>query len=355
MAVSGSGTISDPYIPVTFGDFLSVCGQENKYVCLQNDIDVSKDNVYKTGMSSALNIRATVYGTAMTYNSATTYNTGDKCTWNDGEHGLCTYTCKVDGTVGIDVSDSTHWTRGGDPTKKITGLIITAQNFIKYRDNISLSNVFFESCAFFGSGTSYSFIGSDYLNFVFTFNDCLFSIFYNQVKDASISGGSQPRITQHATYLNRCSLYFRFNGPDLSSVVYSSSYNGYIVFSTDTTINNCTIDIENISLLASDGNARQFGNMTSCSFRLTTNLYSGSSGRTKVLFDGVGCFFTMTALDTEVGVTYTFTPLTLSGVNIIDYEVVGNATITPHANLIQGTTAQCKDKDWLISKGFFAS
>lgn len=349
MAVSGSGTISDPYIPVTFGDFLSVCGQENKYVCLQNDIDVSKDNVYKTGLTSPLNIRATIYGTAMTYNSGTTYNQYDKCTWNDGEHGLCTYTCNVNGTVGIDVSDTTHWTRGGNPIKKITGLIITAQNFIKYRDNISLSNVFFESCAFFAvAGSTYGLIGSDYSNFTFTFNDCSFSFFYNQ-----IVGDNPVRITQFGTYFNRCSLYFRFNGPDLSNVS-TSEYR--MIFSYLTYMNNCTIDLENISILGvQSSSTTQFGFMNSCSFRMSANLYSGTTGRGVIGFNGNNCFFAFTALKTKTSYTYTFAPNNPVGVNIIDYEVVGNATITPNSNLIQGTTAQCKDKDWLISKGFFTS
>ena len=352
MAVSGTGTVSDPYIPETFGDFLSVCSQENTYVCLQNDIDVSKDNVYKTGMSSALNIRATIYGTAMTYNSATTYNTGDKCTWNDGEHGLCTYTCKVDGTVGIDVSDSTYWTRGGNPIKKITGLIITAGNFINYYhyQYTTMSNIFFESCAFFATGESqYAFIGTSSSNHIITFNDCIFSVFYNQ-----FVGSDPSRITRYGTYFNRCSLYFKFNGPDLSNVS-TSEYR--IVMSNSTYINNCTIDIENISILGVQlaSSAIQFGYMNSCSFKMSANLYSGTTGRGAVQFYGNNCFFAFTALNIETGQTYTFAPYNPIGVNIIDYEVVGNATITPHANLVQGTTAQCKDKDWLISKGFFAS
>jgi hypothetical protein len=353
MAVSGSGTISDPYIPVTFGDFLSVCGQENKYVCLQNDIDVSKDNVYKTGITSPLNIRATIYGTAMTYNSSTTYNTGDKCTWNDGEHGLCTYTCKVDGTVGIDVSDSTHWTRGGSPIKKITGLIITANSFIIYYhyQYTTMSNIFFESCAFFSTGGRYStFIDTGSTNHIMIFNDCIFSVFYNQV-----IGTNAPCLTEYETYFNRCSLYFRFNGPDLSNV----SYNDYWrIISTTTYMNNCTVDIENISILAtgSSDSQPQFGNMTSCSFRMTCNAYSGTASRSDIIFKGSNCFFVLTAMNIESEQSYTFKPTSsLTGVNIIDYEAVGNATITPHANLIQGTTAQCKDKDWLISQGFFAS
>lgn len=352
MAVSGTGTINDPYIPVTFGDFLSVCGQENTYVCLQNDIDVSKDNVYKTGMSSALNIRATIYGTAMTYNSGTTYNTGDKCTWNDGEHGLCTYTCKVDGTVGIDVSDTTYWTRGGDPTKKITGLIITAGSFISYfhYQYLTMQNIFFESCAFFGTGNNYSFINPSSTNHYLTFNDCKFSIFYMQ----SVGANYCPKITYYTQTFNRCSLYFRFNGPDLSNV----SYNDYWrIFSTATTLNNCTIDIENISILASSvgDSSSQFGSMILSSFRLTTNIYSGTTVRNNVRFNGTNCFFALTALNIETGETYTFSPNTLTGVNIIDSDVRGNASIGGHANLVQGTTAQCKDKDWLISQGFFAS
>ena len=350
MAVSGSGTISDPYIPVTFGDFLSVCGQENTYVCLQNDIDVSKDNVYKTGMTSPLNIRATIYGTAMTYNSATTYNTDDKCTWNDGEHGLCTYTCKVDGTVGIDVSDTTHWTRGASPIKKITGLIITASSFISYLhyQYTTMSNIFFESCAFFASENNHAFIGASSTNHIMTFNDCIFSIFFKQVVDTI-----PARITQYETYFNRCSLYFRFNGPNLSNVS-TSEYRR--VISDTTHMNNCTIDIENISILGvQNSSTKQFGYMNSCSFKMSANLYSGSTARNIIGFYGTNCFFAFTALNTEAGQTYTFSPNTLVGVNIIDYEVVGNATITPHANLIQGTTAQCKDKDWLISQGFFAS
>ena len=352
MAVSGSGTISDPYIPVTFGDFLSVCGIDGAYVCLQNDIDVSKDNVYKTGLTSPLNIRANIYGTAMTYNSSTTYNTGDKCTWNDGEHGLCTYTCKSDGVVGVDVSDTTYWNRGGDPTKKITGLIITAGNFISYfhYQYLTMQNIFFESCAFFGTGNNYSFINPASTNHYLTFNDCKFSIFYMQ----SVGANYCPKITYYTQTFNRCSLYFRFNGPDLSSVSYSDYWR---VFSSTTTLNNCTIDIENISILAasSGDSAPQFGNMVSSSFRLTTNIYSGTTVRNHVGFNGTNCFFALTALNIETGETYTFHPKSLAGVNIIDSDVRGNASIGGNANLVAGTTAQCKDKDWLISQGFFAS
>ena len=45
----------------------------------------------------------------------------------------------------------------------------------------------------------------------------------------------------------------------------------------------------------------------------------------------------------------------MSGVNIIDKDVAGSIPISTNANTIKGTTAQCKDKDWLISQGFFAS
>ena len=48
---------------------------------------------------------------------------------------------------------------------------------------------------------------------------------------------------------------------------------------------------------------------------------------------------------------------TFSGTNIIDSDVVGNMTLNVSSlqNLVAGTTEQCKDKDWLTSKGFFTS
>ena len=211
-----------------------------------------------------------------------------------------------------------------------------------------MSNIFFESCVFFGTG-AHSFIEASSTNHIITFNDCIFSIFYKQGV-----GTYSPRITHYETNFNRCSLYFRFNGPDLSNV----SYNDYWrILSTSTYMTNCTTDIENISILAvSPGDSSpQFGNMTSCSLRVVCNVYSGTTTRSCVTFNGSNCFFALTAMNIESGQTYTFKPNSLSGVNIIDYTVAGGATITSHANLVQGTTSQCKDKDWLISQGFFAS
>ena len=147
MAISGTGTATDPYIPTTFADFKTCVGQNGVYVCLMQDIDVSKDSVYKTGITQRLDISCRyVYGTAMTYSDTTDYVVGDKCTYNDGEHGLCTYEC-IQACTGIDVTNTEYWTRGGNPTKKITGLIITADDCFscsQYTNNINMSNLFFE-------------------------------------------------------------------------------------------------------------------------------------------------------------------------------------------------------------------
>ena len=350
--IVGTGTVSDPYKPTTFGEFLSCIDVSSAYVCLENDIDVSKDNVYKTGISNYLNIKsAYVYGTAMTYDAATTYNQGDKCTWNDGDHGVCVYTCNVDGTVGIDISDTTHWTRGGSAVKKITGLIITNSAFMHLGSIFicKISNIFFESCVFnksggggnfegFINGTSNSGSGISYI-----FNDCSFSVFFNQYSY------SPWVVWGYRFTLNRCSMYVKFPGNFVSCM--------QRLFASSATINNCTIDIEDVAFSGDNGYNTIFGNLKNSSIRLSIYLYLASSDIYISIGNIENSFISITIKGTNTGnpariQTYTG----VSGTNIIDKDVIGNATFgTMASNLIQGTTAQCKDKNWLISQGFFAS
>ena len=344
--IVGTGTVSDPYKPTTFGEFLSCIDVSSAYVCLENDIDVSKDNVYKTGISNFLNIKsAYVYGAATTYDATTTYNQGDKCTWNDGDHGVCVYTCNVDGTVGIDISDTTHWTRGGSAVKKITGLIITNAAFMRFGSaSCKVSNIFFESCVFNKSG------GGSYEGFIygggsddsFVFNDCSFSIFFNQYNNI-------PWIICSRATLNRCSMYVKFPGNFVSCM--------QRLFDSNSKINNCTIDIEDVAFNGDNGYNSTFGHLKNSSIRLSIYLYLASSDIYISIGNIENSFIALTIKGTNTGnpariQTYTG----VSGTNIIDKDVIGNATFgTMASNLIQGTTAQCKDKDWLISQGFFTS
>lgn len=359
--IVGTGTISDPYKPTTFGEFLSCVVISNAYVCLENDIDVSKDNIYKTGIDYSIYMgdgsgTTYIYGTAMTYNSSTTYNKDDKCTWNDGEHGLCTYTCKVDGTVGIDVSDSTHWTRGGSPIKKITGLISRGPDGVfNYKiPDTTFSNIFFESLVFFGSNNAL--FRCQYNNRTLTLNDCILSCFYKQSQNYA------PQIIAGRAILNRCSLYIKFSGPDLSSLQ-SNTFKLYYNSSGLPTLNNCTCDYENVSLMGCNGipSDNAFGIMHNCSIRCVCNIYTFSSYIRLVIgdADSYGNFFALTANYVEDADSGVFCYGT--GVNIADSEAIGEFSYISnnpgygYASTVFGTTAQCKDKDWLISQGFFAS
>ena len=349
VGISGTGTASDPYKPTTFGEFLTCINVAGSYVCLENDIDVSKDNVYKTGISNYLEIRsAYIFGTAMTYDASTIYNNGDKCTWNDGDHGLCTYTCNVNGTVGVDVSDTTHWTRGGNPTKKITGLIITAIAFLAFNGYTygkqTMSNVFFESCVY-DKTSNYGFmIGNTSAPQAqpSIINDCTFSVFYNQHQYC-------PAIVNDDFYFsfNRCSLNFKYAH---ENVAYN--YNKIFPVSSKNEVRNCTINLDNISIYGSDTNNPQI-NIINSSLRAIISLTNTGSSP-YFTFSGTNSFYAITLID--VTRTLIIYPTNMYGTSIMDKDVVGtNVLISANSGVIQGTTAQCKDKNWLISQGFFAS
>lgn len=347
MAISGTGTAADPYIPTTFADFKTCVGRLNAYVCLTQDIDVSKDSVYKTGTTASLDILCRyVYGTAMTYSSSTSYAVGNKCTYNDGEHGLCTYTC-IQACTGVDVSNSAYWTRGGNPTKKITGLIITANYCFscnQYNNEITMANLFFESCVWDKTHDTSSMFSANesYSSRTIRLNDCSFSMFYNQ-------HSYEAHITNQCTFIfNRCSLYIKFS----HSV--SGNFYAYGTIGSNTSFNNCTIDMSDFCAPTSKSYYLMQG-LTNSSVHIVCDVAYSSNGNI-VQFEGTNSFFAITVLNTygayynEVVVGGIF-----HGTNIIDKDVIGQATIQDTQNLTKGTTEQCKDKDWLISKGFFTS
>jgi len=82
-----------------------------------------------------------------------------------------------------------------------------------------------------------------------------------------------------------------------------------------------------------------------------------SSGN-ELMFSGTNSFFAIT-LRNIYGTYYSDVQFngSFTGVNILDRDVVGNLLFTQYSvqNLVTGTTEQCKDKDWLISQGFFTS
>lgn len=350
MAISGTGTATDPYIPTTFADFKTCVGQTGVYVCLMQDIDVSKDSIYKTGITEPLTISCRyVYGTAMTYSSTTAYAQDDKCTYNDGEHGLCTYTC-IQPCTGIDVTNTEYWTRGGNPTKKITGLVITAVlcfRFNQSSNDIDMSNLFFESCVWDKTQNNEMF--SNTAGRDVTINDCAFSMFYNQHDYNALI------CTSSAFKFNRCSLYVRYPGNFISAgVTYSNRIN------TDSYFNNCTLDIENVGICGDNGYTPFTGGegrFVNSSLRVTAYITLSSNSR-YFTHTSTGSFAAITILGVRGdGLSCLIYPYGayMHGTNIIDKDVVGQATLGTSVNLIQGTTEQCKDKDWLTSQGFFTS
>jgi hypothetical protein len=348
MAISGTGTASDPYIPTTFADFKTCVGRNGAYVCLTQDIDVSKDSVYKTGITSSLNITCRyVYGTAMTYSSTTSYAVGNKCTYNDGEHGLCTYEC-IQACTGIDVTNTEYWTRGGNPTKKITGLIITANYCFscnQYNNEITIANLFFESCVWDKTyDTSSMFHANEsYSSRTIRLNDCSFSMFYNQ-------HSYEAHITDQCTFIfNRCSLYINFS----HSV--SGNFYAYGTVGSNTSFNNCTIDMSDFCAPTTSSYYLMRG-LTNSSVHIVCDVGYSNNGN-QIQFVGTNSFFAITVRNVY-GTYYSSVALdgVFSGTNIIDKDVLGNITLNSSIqNLIAGTTEQCKDKDWLTSKGFFTS
>lgn len=349
MAISGTGTAADPYIPTTFADFKTCVGRLNAYVCLTQDIDVSKDSVYKTGITESLKILCRyVYGTAMTYSSSTSYAVGNKCTYNDGEHGLCTYEC-IQACTGVDVTNTEYWTRGGNPTKKITGLIITADycfDYNPYNNEITMANLFFESCVWdktadgtemFGGNTSYS-------DRTIRLNDCSFSMFYNQ-------HSYKAPITDSCTFIfNRCSMYIKF-----SHSISGNQSSSYQTVGRKTSFNNCTIDMSDLCVTTTSSYEFMRG-LTNSSVHVVCDAAYSSNDNTIQIY-GTNSFYAITVRNVY-GTYYSNVVLDgrFSGTNIIDKDVLGNITLKSSVqNLIAGTTEQCKDKDWLTSKGFFTS
>ena len=354
MAISGDGTAAHPYVPTTFADFKTCVAQAGVYVCLMQDIDVSKDSVYKTGITGRLLIQCRyVYGTAMTYSDTTAYEQYDKCTYNDGEHGLCTYTC-IQACTGIDVTNTEYWTRGGNPTKKITGLVITANQcfaFIQSNNNINISNLFFESCAWDKTDNNDLFTAYNTGTNKVTINDCAFSMFYNQ------HNYSPTICTNGEIIFNRCSLYMKYPG---NYITYGHGYTNALIRSS---FNNCTIDIEDVGLCcdSAGGQNLTYGNgsypIVNSSIRVKAYVTTNGGSNKYIGFATTGSFSAITILGVSGDTECLLVPITyyMNGTNIIDKDVVGQATLGTTANLIQGTTAQCKDKDWLTSQGFFTS
>ena len=351
MAISGDGTAAHPYIPTTFADFKTCVAQAGVYVCLMQDIDVSKDSIYKTGITEPLTILCQyIYGTAMTYSDTTAYAKYDKCTFNDGEHGLCTYEC-IQACTGIDVTNTEYWTRGGNPTKKITGLVITADDcfaFNQSSNNINISNLFFESCAW--DKTRYGNIMFTAYNtgrYHVTINDCAFSMFYNQ-------HSYNPTICVNSEIIfNRCSLYIKYPG----NFIAETNYGNTLIRSS---FNNCTIDIEDVGLTCDySGSNLAYGNTSSpivnSSIRVTAYVTTNNGSNKYIGFSTTGSFSAITILGVSDDTGCILKPLYMAGTNIIDKDVVGQATLETSENLTQGTTAQCKDKNWLTSQGFFTS
>ena len=362
---SGTGTALDPYIPTNFASFISAVGTAQAYVCLLQDIDVSHDAVYKTGITSPVAINCTyLYGTAKTFDMSVTYNKDDVCTFNDGENGLRTYTCQADGVVGIDVSDTTYWTPGGDPTKKITGLIVTSTYFIRapgsgMSGTINVSNIFFESCVFYKTSVQTSLFGVSNSSHNPTFSDCIFSFLYIQhLYTPAITDMSSSNFDM---YFNRCSFYIKYSHDPIEGLYGSNSSANLLSSKTHAT--NCTFDLDNFcTYLSTSTTTYSIGgsNVSMCSFRITASLIKASSNSSSGTFRINGttsCFYAVSIIgvsDTSIPWYIAFSGL--SGVNIVDSEVVGNlATVNSATNLITGTTAQCKDKDWLISQGFLTS
>lgn len=356
---SGYGTAADPYVPENFLGFRNAVGVAGAYVCMMNDIDVSKDAVYKTGITYAVTVNAAyIYGTAMTFSNTKTYNIGDVCTFNDGEHGLCTYTCLADGTVGVDVTDTTYWDRGGDPTKKLTGLMVTAAKFLDMSSSsatVYVENIFFESCVFDCTSLSTNSAGFIYhgANIV-TFYDCKFSIFFNQHQSWSayfISNGGQTTTSG----FSRCSIYVRYTYTSFPSTNTESKFS-----SAYTTFTNCTTNIIGMSFVVYSPQTSSFGKHVRSSIVMSEiGVRRVNSSSVFPIPYATNCFISISfksVNDSALKMTKT----TLSGVNVFDKEAAQaipgcTVTITSDGNLIQGTTAQCKDKDWLISKGFFTS
>lgn len=284
----------------------------------------------------------------MTYSSTTAYAVGNKCTYNDGEHGLCTYEC-IQACTGIDVTNTEYWTRGGNPIKKITGLMITAPycfNCNPYNNEIAMANLFFESCVFdktydesemFSGNTSYSSTN-------IRFNDCSFSMFYNQHAYSAY-------ITDSCTFIfNRCSIYIKFSHSISGN---SSPYNAV---GSRTSFNNCTIDMSDLCLVTGVSYWFMQG-LTNSSLHLVCDVAYSSNGN-QIKFYSTNSFYAVTVRNVY-GTYYSNVAFdgTFSGTNIIDSDVIGNMTLNVSSiqNLIAGTTEQCKDKDWLTSKGFFTS
>lgn len=362
---SGTGTALDPYIPTNIASFISAVGTAGAYVCLLQDIDVSHDAVYKTGITSHVAINCTyLYGTAKTFDMSVTYNRNDVCTFNDGENGLHTYTCQADGVVGIDVSDTTYWTPGGDPTKKITGLIVTSQYFIKapgsgMTGTINVSNIFFESCVFYKTSSSTSLFGESNTGHNPTFSDCIFSFLYIQhlyspaITDMSSSNSDM--------YFNRCSFYIKYCHDPIDGLYGTGSAGLSNLLSSKTHATNCTFDLENFCTYLSSSTTTyniSGANMSMCSFRITTSVIKAASASTSGIFRINGttsCFYAISIIGGSDPIPWYISFSNLSGVNIVDSEVAGLATVNSATNLTTGTTAQCKDKDWLISQGFLTS
>lgn len=96
--------------------------------------------------------------------------------------------------------------------------------------------------------------------------------------------------------------------------------------------------------------------LTNSSVHVVCDVAYSSNGN-QIQIYGTNSFYAITVRNVY-GTYYSSVVLdgTFSGTNIIDKDVLGNITLNSSVqNLVSGTTEQCKDKDWLTSKGFFTS
>ena len=125
----------------------------------------------------------------------------------------------------------------------------------------------------------------------------------------------------------------------------------------NTSFNNCTIDIDGLCTTTTYSYNYVARGFTNSSLHLVCDVAYYTGGN-KLQFSGTNSFYAITVRNVY-GNAYSNVVFngTFSGTNIIDSDVVGNMTLNASSiqNLTAGTTEQCKDKDWLISKGFFTS
>lgn len=345
---SGSGTTDDPYLVYTIAGLLYCIDQLDSIVLVVNDLDAKHDPTYREGIPQ-LNVKCSVLcGRAFPYDASYQYQIGDKCTFNDPDYGNRVYICKA-ACTGVSPTNTDYFTDSGSAYVRLIGFKVTGTTFITVRDTTTctVTNIFIESGIHYKTSYTHPTFGSWKTQSdpsVYTdvyYNDCKFSmcIMFN--------GYACTVDMDENIHKNRCSEYYKFVGNSISTL------SGALIEVFGCSRYSCTIEFSNCYFKINSSGYPTIKNASYCSFVGDTFVQGSTSNPEYINYQSCSnCFFSITVTGRHTTYDPTHRFLNFSGISIYNSSTEHGGPVQYNNYVIAATESQCKDKDWLISKGF---